>query len=103
MRYLKTAFCGAAFGVLCNNLLMLMLSYVMQFGYYASCLATFTEYVGGELNATALQTAAAMIAGAGIALAFSLRHRVRPVVGVAVSAASVAPAVFLLCLGTVLI
>lgn len=70
--------CGFAFGVTANCLFSFATSYLLQMGYYASCLVSLMEPLGGELNAALFQTCVCGAAGAVIAAAPILWKRFAP-------------------------
>ena len=64
--FAKHCLIGAISGVATNYLAAITLSYVLRLGYFAPCLASLPEQVGGEMNAVVLQLALCALLGAGI-------------------------------------
>ncbi|MDD3334974.1 MAG: hypothetical protein PHI98_05585 [Eubacteriales bacterium] len=89
---LKTVGIGAAIGLAANQIISYIVSSALHLGYYMAYPAALPEYVGGEMNAVALQMIGFALLGAGIAAAFCIgRHRLwrmrTRVIGVAASVA----------------
>lgn len=59
---------GAITGITIHHIVLMILSYAWDFGYYVPCIGTLTEPFGGELNAALFElilsgTIGAIIAG----------------------------------------
>ena len=64
--YVKWIFQGFAFGLALNTLADFLFSYSLQLGYYAPCLVSLPERLGGELNAALFQACLCGIVGAAV-------------------------------------
>ena len=64
--FAKHCLIGALAGVATNYLAAIALSYALRLGYFAPCLASLPERVGGEMNAVLLQLALCALLGAGV-------------------------------------
>ena len=66
-------FQGILAGIALNQLLNLLFSYGLHLGYYAPCLVSLPEMLGGELNAALFQTMLAGIIGGAAGTLTSIR------------------------------
>lgn len=78
MKKLYRIMLGGLAGAGLNQVMNLLVSYLLHLGYYAPCLVALNEAFGGELNAALMQTLAAALLGAGAGLALTLRRRANP-------------------------
>lgn len=62
----KGSLVGLLAGIAVNQMVNLLMSYVLELGYYAPCFAALDERFGGELNAAAMQMLCAALLGMGI-------------------------------------
>lgn len=74
MRRFWTGGCrGVILGMAVNQLVNLLASYCLRLGYYAPCLVSWPERLGGELNAALALAAIFGCAGAWLQAGRSLR------------------------------
>ncbi|MGN1368848.1 MAG: hypothetical protein ACI4WX_08275 [Aristaeellaceae bacterium] len=67
---------GILAGIAVNQMLSLLLSYALNLGYYAPCIAWLGEHFGGELNAAAMQMLCAAVLGMVISIVIGqIAHR----------------------------
>lgn len=73
-KYIARLLTGMCAGIAAEHLLSYILSIHLRLGYYAPCLVTLPEMVGGELNAMALQIGAFALSGGLAGIATALPH-----------------------------
>ncbi|MGN0753666.1 MAG: hypothetical protein ACI4ME_04335 [Aristaeellaceae bacterium] len=63
---------GMLSGIAMNQLLSLLMSYMLNLGYYAPCFTWLSEYFGGELNAATIQMLCAALLGMVVSIVIGL-------------------------------